>query len=123
TVAPHALNRCIPAGEKALPLPLFHLRLEIGLAAPLSRDVVERSKKPGLQSSEVGGTERRRLWNFRPINPDIEDVGEELQHPIVGDHASIYPQAPRFHAIFSHGIEEIAGLVDRKSTRLNSSHV
>src|SRR5690606_10560693 len=72
-------------------------------------DQIQRRRR-AVDTHHLTGTEGRRL------HTPAADIAVQIQYPLAGD---IGRQARPVHAV----VIEPAGLLDRKSTRLNSSHV
>src|SRR6266702_8611731 len=53
------------------------------------QETVGFGKEAGLQSGQVGRTERGSFLDLRPINRAVENVGEPLHSPVGACHAAI----------------------------------
>src|SRR5262245_63978737 len=69
-------------------------------------------------------SERRGLDHARAYDRNAEQVGLVLHEPVVRGCAAVHPQlAGAPGDVVLHRGDQVAALEDRKSTRLNSSHL
>ena len=106
-----ACHRALPTLDEPLAVPIRHPWHELRVPHPSRTDVVEGREHTGLEPREAGGAERGGLDGPRPLDRDVDDVGERLQQPGVPGHAAVDPEtANRRSAIGLHRGHEVAGL-------------
>ena len=66
-----------------------HLRRKTPLGLPEICKAVGLGKEAGLQAGEIGGAERRRFLDARPVDDDADQVGEALHGPVGRRHAAV----------------------------------
>ena len=90
-----------------------HRRLEAAVERPGARELGRARIQAGAHPRKPGGAERGGLQHLRAVDRGAEDVGEALEHPVVGGHAAVDAEhgVAGVRPVGAHRLDEVAGLV------------
>ena len=103
-----------------MPCGIVHRRGEARIALPSGGEILQRNRRIALHQCQHRRAESGGFTNHRPVDRNIDDVGEELHQPVICGHPAIDPHHGHRNAVTGDGGEQVVRLVgDRLQRRPN----